>query len=111
MSNERKMRKKRTAEEKLAILKRHLVKGEKVSAICDAEGIAPSQFYSWQQALFENGAQALERKGKNKAHKEAQVVQELRSQLDKTKAKLSAKHEVLSELMSEHIMLKKSLGD
>ncbi len=111
MSKPRKAHKKRTADEKLAILKRHLIKGEKVSAICDDEGIAPSQFYSWQQALFDNGAQALERKTKSGAHKESTTVQQLRSELDKTKAKLTSKHEVLSELMSEHIALKKSLGD
>jgi len=111
MSKHRETRKKRTAEEKLAILKRHLVKGEKVSAICDDEGLAPSQFYAWQQALFDNGAQALERKTKGGAQKESKAVQQLRTELDKTKAKLASKHEVLSELMSEHVMLKKSLGD
>ena len=110
MSKQPKTRKIRTSEEKLALLKRHLVKGEKVSDICEEEGIAPSQFYGWQQALFDNGAQALDRKGKATNAKESKRVQELQSELDKTKAKLSDKHEVLSELMSEYIALKKSTG-
>ena len=110
MSKQSKTRKRRTSEEKLALLKRHLIKGEKVSDICEQEGIAPSQFYGWQQALFENGAQALDRKSKTTSAKESKRVQELQSELDKTKAKLSDKHEVLSELMSEHIALKKSTG-
>lgn len=110
MSKQPKARKRRTSEEKLALIKRHLLKGEKVSDICDEEGIAPSQFYGWQQALFDNGAQALDRKGKVSAIKESKRVQELQTELDKTKARLSNKHEVLSELMSEYITLKKSTG-
>ena len=110
MKNQSKTRKKRTADEKLALLKRHLVKGQKVSDICDEEGIAPSQFYAWQQALFENGAQCLERKTRGSVAKESKQLQDLRSELDRTKAKLFEKHEVLSELMSEYISLKKSTG-
>lgn len=111
MSKQPKTRKKRTSEEKLALLKRHLVKGEKISDICEEEGIAPSQFYGWQQTLFDDGAQVLERKDRSSAAKESKKVQELQAELDKTKAKLSNKHEVLSELMSEYITLKKSIGD
>lgn len=111
MISQPKTRKKRTSEEKLALLKRHLVKGEKISDICEEEGIAPSQFYDWQQTLFDNGAKALDRKGKNSTAQESKRVKELQSELDKTNARLSNKHEVLSELMSEHIQLKKSIGD
>ena len=111
MSNQPKTRKRRTSEEKLALLKRHLVKGEKISDICEEEGIAPSQFYDWQQTLFENGAKALDRKSKTSTNQESKKVQALQVELDKTKARLANKHEVLSELMSEHIQLKKSIGD
>lgn len=111
MTDESKKRKRRTAEDKLIILKRHLLKGEKISDICEAEGIAPSMFYSWQQALFENGALALDSKSKSTAARESKKVQQLKVELDKTKSKLSKKHEVLSELMSEYIELKKNIGD
>ena len=111
MSNQPKSRKKRTSEQKLALLKRHLVKGEKVSRICEEKDVSPSQFYCWQQILFEDGAQVLERKGRSPTVKDSKKVQELQAELDKTKAKLSNKHEVLSELMSEYITLKKNLGD
>lgn len=111
MNNQTKTRKRRTPEEKLELLKRHLVKGEKVSDICEEQDIAPSQFYGWQQSLFDNGALALERKGSSSAAKESKRVQDLKAELDKTKAKLTNKHEVLSELMTEYIQLKKSTGD
>ena len=111
MTSQSKGQKRLTSSEKLALLKRHLVKGETVSDICDSEGVSPSQFYTWQQLLFDNGASALDRKNKSTSAAESKKVQQLQSQLMKANEKLSEKHEVLSELMSEHIKLKKSFGD
>ena len=111
MTQRSEKRKPYTAEEKLAIVKEHLVGKQPVSEVCERYGIVPSLFYKWQQALFEHGAAALEKK--NGAHKqrETRQVQKLQHELEKTREKLANKHEVLSELMSEHIALKKSLGD
>jgi len=101
-----------TAEEKLGIVKAHLVGKKTVSTLCEAHGIAPSVFYKWQQSLFDNGAHCLEKKRHGvEAKRESREIQRLRQELEKTQAKLTNKHEVLSELMSEHIALKKSLGD
>lgn len=67
-------------------------------------GIQPSVFYRWQQQLFEHGASAF-----------APRARSTRDPLvDKVKAleeKLTRKNEVLSELMEEHVKLKKELGD
>lgn len=99
------------AEQKVAIVKEHLVKKKPVSELCEQYGISPSLFYTWQQALFDNGAACLEKKrGPKPKINESQKVRELEQQLKVTESKLSNKHEVLSELMSEHIALKKSLG-
>ena len=54
-----KQRKYRQPEEKLILIKRHLVGKESVASICEREGIAPSQFYQWQQELFEHGVKWL----------------------------------------------------
>ena len=48
------------AAEKVAILKRHLVEREEVSAICEDLKIHPNQFYEWQKLFFENGVKAFE---------------------------------------------------
>ena len=48
------------ASEKVAILKRHLVEREEVSAICEDLKIHPNQFYEWQKLFFENGVKAFE---------------------------------------------------
>ncbi len=51
-------RRKFTGEEKMAILRRHLVEKVPVSDVCDKVGIHPTLFYRWQKELFEHGAAA-----------------------------------------------------
>jgi transposase-like protein len=56
----KRIRKRFTSEEKLAILRLHLLEGTPVCDLCDKHGIGPSMFYRWQKDFFENGAVALE---------------------------------------------------
>ena len=60
----KKQRKHYTAEEKVAILRRHLLEGVAVSALCDELGLQPTVFYRWQKELFENGAAAFQAKAR-----------------------------------------------
>ena len=48
-----------SAEQKIAVLRRHLLEHVAVSDLCDEYGIQPSVLYRWQQQLFENGAAAF----------------------------------------------------
>lgn len=100
-------------QDKLEIVKSHLIGGKAVSVICEEYEITPSLYYKWQSTLFENGAECLERKNKrgNQQKRESKELANLRSELEKTQTRLADKHEVLSELMSEHIRLKKTIGD
>jgi transposase-like protein len=101
------MKKKRynyTPEEKVLILKKHLVEGMVVSDICDQYHLQPTVFYAWQKQFFENGAAAFKKEDRNAVRNEQQVIRHLEDKLRK-------KHEVLSELMEEHIKLKKELGE
>ena len=91
-------------EEKVAILKRHLVDKIPVSDICDQHNLQPTTFYRWQKEFFENGAAAFQKPRKGKKDKKAEQIERLES-------KLQTKNEVLSELMEEHIKLKKNLGE
>jgi transposase-like protein len=52
-------------QQKVAIVKEHLVDGVPISDLCDRHHIQPAQFYLWQKQLFENGAAAFERKTKH----------------------------------------------
>ena len=49
-------------EEKVAILRRHLLEKEPISKVCDDVGLQPTVFYRWQKEFFENGAAAFEQK-------------------------------------------------
>jgi transposase-like protein len=93
-----------TPEEKVAVLKRHLVDKVPVSDLCDELGLNPNVFYSWQRQFFENGAAAFQRSRKRQTDRKDQKIEKL-------EAKLSQKNEVLAELMEEHVKLKKELGE
>ncbi len=90
-----------TSQEKIQLVRRHLLEKEPVSALCDEMGLSPTQYYRWQKALFENGATAFDDKRTQKAQ-ERQVAD--------LEARLQAKNEVVAELLEEHIALKKRLG-
>jgi len=93
-----------SAEEKVAILRRHLLDKIPLSKICEELKIQPTVFYRWQKMFFENGAAVFgQQPDKN--------GDQLQKKITRLEEKLSVKNEVLSELMEEHIALKKSLGE
>src|SRR6266404_1269145 len=100
----KKQRKHYTPEEKVAILRRHLVEGVPISDLCDESGLQPTVFYRWQKEFFENGAAAFQQRAR-KTHK---PEQERIAYLEK---RIQTKDEVLAELMAEHVALKKRLGN
>jgi transposase-like protein len=54
-------RKKYSAQEKVRILRLHLIEKESVSDICDRNGLNPNIFYRWKKQLFNHGAEAFRR--------------------------------------------------
>ena len=99
----RKQRNNYQAQEKVIILKRHLVDRVPVSDLCDEYNMQPTVFYRWQKEFFENGAAAFENKHATKNTVEQKRIEQLEN-------KIQTKNEVLSELMEEHVKLKKELG-
>jgi len=99
-----KKRKKYSPEQKVAILKKHLVDKVPLSDICDQYGLHPTVFYRWQKVFFENGPAAFKTSKDNEATRFEKKISALEN-------KLTKKNEVLSELMEEHVALKKSLGE
>jgi transposase-like protein len=93
-----------TPEEKVAILRKNLLEKVPVSDLCDQYGLHPTVFYRWQKEFFENGARAFEKEKDTRTSK-------LEKKIARLQNKLSKKNEVLSELMEEHVNLKKSLGE
>src|SRR5262245_8452121 len=96
-----------TPEQKVALLREHLVEKVPVSDVGEKNGITGSQFYLWQKLFFENGHAAFT--AQDKRRKAATAAKDL--QITELQAKLQRQHEVLSELMEEHVQLKKALGE
>ena len=101
----RKQRKNYSAQEKVALLRLHLVEKQPVSDLCEKHQLQPTVFYRWLKEFFENGAAAFS-KGPGKK----QLRHEKRK-MEAIEAKLRKKDEVLAVLMEEHVALKKSLGE
>jgi transposase len=60
----KKQRKHYAPEEKVAILRRHLLEQVPISELCDKHGLQPTVFYRWQKEFFENGTAAFQPKGR-----------------------------------------------
>ena len=102
----RKERKHYSGEEKVAILRRHLLDKVPVSDLCEETGLRPTVFYRWQKEFFENGTAAFQ--SQERPHRQ---VEEKQKRIEFLEKKVQTKDEVLAELMAEHIALKKSLGE
>ena len=100
----KKQRKNYTAEEKVAILRRHFLEKIPISDLCEEHGLHPTMFYRWQKDFFENGAAAWQQKNRPNHQAEQERIEYLEK-------KIQRKDEVLAELMAEHVALKKSLGE
>jgi transposase-like protein len=98
-----------TAEQKIAIVRRHLIEKVPISELCEEFQIQPTQYYNWQKQLFENAAPAFDRKP-NKANVQRQTDAET-AKLSRLQAKLAAKNEVIAELMEENVKAKKLSGE
>lgn len=92
-----------SADEKIKLLRRHLIENVPISKICEDARLAPSLFHRWQEQLFQNAALALEGKRPERSQDQQRI--------EKLESKIRQKDEVLAELMAEHISLKKEFGE
>ena len=92
-----------SAEEKVKLLRRHLIENVPISKVCEEVSLAPSLFHIWKEQLFQNAALAFERKRPERNQDQQRI--------EKLEKKIRQKDEVLAELMAEHISLKKQLGE
>ena len=78
-----------------------------ISEACDEHGVQPTLFYAWQKKLFEEGVMVFEQPWAKSTRQQAAEQRKI----DALEAKVAEKNEVMAELMSEHVALKKSWGD
>jgi transposase-like protein len=100
----RKPRRHYSTEEKVAILRDHLLEGKAVSEVCQQHQLQPTVFYGWQKTFFENGTAAFERKNKRAEEGKERQITALQE-------KLAKKNEVIAELMEENVRSKKANGE
>lgn len=93
--------------EKIAILREHLIEKAPISEVCEKHGVQPTLFYAWQKKLFEEGAAVFEQPRAKSPRQQAAE----QHRIEALEAKIRNKDEVLAELMSEHVALKKTLGE
>ena len=91
-----------SAEEKVVIIKEHLIGKVSTSDICDKYGLHPNMLYKWQKEFFENGANAFKKPKNNNGEKQ---------KIAKLEEKIRYKDGVIIELLEDHITLKKNLGE
>jgi transposase-like protein len=96
-------RKHYSAEEKVALLRRHLEKGEPVSKLCEEQTLRPTVFYRWKKEFFEGGAAAFDRGSSS------QTIQ-LQQQVREMELEIQRKNGVIAEVMEELMRCKKKPG-
>src|SRR6267143_789830 len=79
----KKQRKHYTPEEKVAILRRHLLEQVPISELCDKQGLQPTVFYRWQKEFFENGAAAFQAKGRTDHRAEQERIEYLEKKIQR----------------------------
>lgn len=98
-----KQRKRFTAEQKAAIVRRHLVDRQPIADVCEEHGIPPTVFYRWQKQVFDGLAGLFEQSRVGRPGRQAEEIAQL-------KAKLARKDEVIAEITQDYIDAKKKLG-
>jgi len=91
--------------EKVEILKRHLLERVPVSQLCLEFDIAPNIFHQWLDQFFRGGAMIFQGAGRGRPRKTGTDVR-----VHQLERKVAEQSQVISELMSDHVALKKSLG-
>lgn len=103
------IRKQYTPDQKVSIVRRHLLESTPVSDLCDEFGIHATQYYQWQKQLFENAAGVFARRPNKSNVKRQENAHE--KKIVQLEDKLQKRNEVVAELLQEHVQLKKELGE
>jgi transposase-like protein len=108
-----KTRRKFTAEQKAAIVRRHLKDKEPISTIAAELSIQPTQIHQWVALVVDQAERVFEKSANSErvSRKAEAKVNELKDQpIKKLEEKLIHKNEVIAELMEENVKAKKPMG-
>ncbi len=94
-----KTRRRFTAEQKVQILREHLDNQVKITQLAEKHSLHPGVIRNWKKELFESALDIFSGKHKNKKNKNSKE-----SQLEQ---KVNTMQEVITEITTENIQLKK----
>lgn len=103
MENEQ--RRRFTAEQKFKIVKEALTTDTTIADVCKKHGVVASQFYRWQDTFFEGALNGLERK------KSGPVLSLEKRQINQLENDNRRMKDVIAEITSENITIKKRIGE
>lgn len=106
--SQKRTRRKYTIEQKVEILRRHIVDKVPVSDLCNELGLQPSVFYQWQRQAFENLGAAL---NPSAAEGPSAREKQLAAEVARLEGRLAKKDAVIAEIAQEYTQLKKALGE
>lgn len=101
---DKKTRRQHSPEDKVRILRLHLLEHQPISELCEREGIHPTLFYQWQKAFFENGAAAFQRSPRTDSGSKRDLL------VETLQARLQRKDEVIAIIAEDLIREKKVNG-
>ena len=90
-------------EEKVVILRRHLLEQVPVSELCREHELPPNVFYRWRKEFFEGGGAAF-------AKESSAQIKSLTKQITALEGELARKNEVLAEVTEAYVRVKKNSG-
>ena len=102
----KKRRRRFTADEKAAILRRHLSDKVSIADLAEEYRLQPSVLYEWQRSLLDNAAAALEPKRRSQSQ-EAKLGSRIRELV----ARVRKKNEVIAEVSEALLQAKKDSGE
>jgi transposase-like protein len=101
---DKKARRQHSPEDKVRILRLHLLEHKPISQLCEEEGLHPTLFYQWQKAFFENGAAAFQRSPRTETTPKRDLL------VEALQAKIKRKDEVIAEIAEDLLREKKTNG-
>lgn len=95
-----------TPQQKVEIVRRHVVGKEAVSDLASQFQVQPSQIHGWVKLVLDQAEAAFQRQPGNRRGDEAKD-----RRITHLEAKLAQKNEVIAELMEENVRAKKANGE
>jgi transposase-like protein len=95
-----------SAEQKAAVVRRHLGGKEPISKLAEELGVQPSLIHNWVNQVLAQAEKVFEKSPENGRDEKLKD-----RRIEQLQAKLVNKNEVIAELMEANVLAKKDIGE